>query len=64
MHFYISFADNADSECHRYCQKAIEYGPKNPEAYQVMASYLISKDRKKVYLRVLYMYTYTVFAFS
>ena len=46
--FSSSFADSADSECHRCCQKAIEYGPSNPEAYQLMASYLLSKERDKV----------------
>lgn len=46
--FFYSFADTADSQCHQCCQKAIEYGPSNPEAYQLMASYLLSKERDKV----------------
>ena len=43
-----SFSDNADVECLNYCKKAIASCPTNPEAYQLMASYLLSRDKTEV----------------
>ena len=45
------FADEAEGRCQEYCQKALEYDATNPEAYQVMANYLLSLDNKKVSAR-------------
>jgi len=46
QHVYncCSFDDDAEEKCGEYCTKAIEYCPSNPEAYQLMGSYLLSKQ--------------------
>ncbi|XP_065896570.1 uncharacterized protein [Dysidea avara] len=38
------FDGDAEVKCGEYCTKAIEYCPSNPEAYQLMGSYLLSKQ--------------------
>ena len=43
-----SFDDDAEVKCGEYCTKAIEYCPSNPEAYQLMGSYLLSKQDVEV----------------
>ena len=44
----VSFDDDAESKCGDYCSKAIEYCNSNPEAYQLMGSYLLSKQDVEV----------------
>ncbi|EDO43571.1 predicted protein [Nematostella vectensis] len=39
------FDDEAEIKCSEYCQKAIEADPTNPEAYQVMANCLLSRQK-------------------
>ena len=43
-----SFDATAEVKCGEYCQKALDSCPSNPEAYQLMASYLLSKGNVKV----------------
>ena len=40
----LSFKDEAADKCTEYCRKAIECDPNNPEAYQLMASCLLSQQ--------------------
>lgn len=44
----FSFVATAEAKCGEYCQKAVDCCPSNPEAYQMMASYLLSKGNVKV----------------
>jgi len=44
----ISFDDDAELKCEEYCTKALEYSNSNPEAYQLMGSYLLSKQDAEV----------------
>lgn len=39
-----SFSPDAEQRCLECCTKAVTIAPQNPEAHQVMASYLLSKD--------------------
>lgn len=39
-----SFKEEADTKCYECCQKAIEYDATNPEAFQLMASCLLSQQ--------------------
>ncbi|XP_028399911.1 probable assembly chaperone of rpl4 [Dendronephthya gigantea] len=41
------FAANAETTCRLYCEKAIEHDPNNPEAYQVMANFLLSEQKSE-----------------
>ena len=34
--------------CKLYCEKAIEQDPDNPDAYQVMANFLLSEQKNEV----------------
>lgn len=45
---FFSFVATAEAKCGEYCQKAVDCCPSNPEAYQMMASYLLSKGNAKV----------------
>lgn len=38
------FDDNAENKCGEYCSKALHYSDSNPDAYQLMGSYLLSKQ--------------------
>lgn len=38
------FKEEADSKCYECCQKAVEFDPTNPEAFQLMASCLVSQQ--------------------
>ncbi|XP_058940486.2 uncharacterized protein [Pocillopora verrucosa] len=38
------FKEEADSKCYECCQKAVEFDATNPEAYQLMASCLLSQQ--------------------
>lgn len=38
------FKDEAAAKCSECCQKAMEYDPTNPEAFQLMASYSLSQQ--------------------
>lgn len=40
----FSFKEEADAKCCECCQKAIEYDATNPEAFQLMASCLLSQQ--------------------
>jgi len=40
----FSFKEEADAKCYECCQKAIEYDATNPEAFQLMASCLLSQQ--------------------
>ena len=42
--FLLSFKEEASVRCHECCQKAIEYDATNPEAFQLMASCLLSQQ--------------------
>ena len=44
----FSFVATAEAKCGEYCQKAVDCCPSNPEAYQMMASYLLSMGNVKV----------------
>ena len=44
-----SFDATAEVKCGEYCQKAVDCCPTNPEAYQMMASFLLSKGNVKVH---------------
>ena len=44
MCLLVSFDDGAENKCGEYCIKALEYCNSNPEAYQLMGSYLLSKQ--------------------
>lgn len=39
-----SFKEEAETKCYECCQKAIEYDAANPEAFQLMASCLLSQQ--------------------
>ena len=41
---HFSFKEEADTKCYECCQKAIEYDATNPEAFQLMASCLLSQQ--------------------
>lgn len=45
---FVSFDDTAESKCGEYCGKALQYSGSNPEAYQLMGSYLLSKQECEV----------------
>ena len=40
--------ENAETLCKDTINKSIETDPDNPEPYQLMASFLLSKDKEKV----------------
>ena len=40
----FSFKEEAETKCYECCQKAIEYDAANPEAFQLMASCLLSQQ--------------------
>ena len=40
----FSFREEAETKCYECCQKAIEYDAANPEAFQLMASCLLSQQ--------------------
>ena len=44
----VSYKDNAEQSCYECCCNAIKYGSNNSEAYQVMASYYLSRDNTEV----------------
>ena len=44
----VSYEDNAEQNCYECCCNAIKYGSNNPEAYQVMANYYLSRDNIEV----------------
>ena len=44
----VSCDDSAESKCGEYCSKALEYCSSNPDAYQLMGSYLLSKQDVEV----------------
>lgn len=46
--FFCSDEHNAESECETAINKAIEADGENPEAYQLKASFYLSKDNKEV----------------
>lgn len=46
--WHCSDEPNAESECETAINKAIETDGENPEAYQLKASFYLSKDNKKV----------------
>ena len=48
MCFVVSSDDSAESKCGDYCSKALEYCSSNSEAYQLMGSYLLSKQDVEV----------------
>ena len=48
VHVFVSFDDNAENKCGEYCSKALQYSDSNPEAYQLMGSYLLSKQECEV----------------
>ena len=49
VHFAVnSFEDDADSKCKECLDKAIEHDPRNAEAFQLLASYWLSMENKKV----------------
>ncbi|XP_068716062.1 uncharacterized protein [Montipora foliosa] len=39
------FKEEAATKCSEYCHKALEYDPSNPEAFQLMASCLLSQEK-------------------
>ena len=43
-----SFAEDAENSCKVYCEKAIKQDPDNPDAYQVMANFLLSEQKNEV----------------
>lgn len=43
-----SFSENAETSCKEHCEKAIEHDPSNPEAYQVLANFLLSEEKNEV----------------
>lgn len=51
MNWILNFCSdehNAESECETAINKAIEADGENPEAYQLKASFYLSKDNKEV----------------
>lgn len=50
MIFVGSFEENAEDECRKNLEAAIETDPSNPEAHHLMASFWLSKDDKEVSL--------------
>lgn len=46
--FCISFEDDAEEKCHTNILKAIEAEPSNPDAVQLMASFLLTKEKTQV----------------
>ena len=43
-----SDVEGAEAKCEESVQKAVAADPSNPEAHQLLASFLLSKDRKDV----------------
>ncbi|XP_071138790.1 uncharacterized protein [Mytilus edulis] len=43
----LCFEDEAESKCKTFIEKAIDIDKENPEGYQLMASFLLSKDDKE-----------------
>ncbi|KAK3731845.1 hypothetical protein QZH41_020211, partial [Actinostola sp. cb2023] len=39
------FDSEAESKCYQFCEKALEYDPSNPDAYQAMANCLLSQEK-------------------
>ena len=50
--FYYSFEDSADVKCKENLDAAVEADSTNAEAHQLIASYWLSKDDKKVNSRL------------
>lgn len=48
LKIFCSDEPNAESECETAINKAIEADGENPEAYQLKASFYLSKDNKQV----------------
>ena len=44
----FSFEEDAEMKCKSYIEKAIEIDKDSPEGYQLMASFMLSKDDKEV----------------
>lgn len=49
----VSFEEKADDLCFKYCNQALEYNSCNPEAYQLLGSYYLSKCNVKVKSKVM-----------
>ena len=41
------FEENAENSCKLYCEKAVEQDPDNPDAYQVLANFLLSEQKNE-----------------
>ena len=48
--YISSFVEDAENSCKLYCEKAIEKDADNPDAYQVMANFLLSEQKNEVCL--------------
>lgn len=42
---FCSFKEEAAAKCSEFCHKAMEFDPTNPEAFQLMASCLLSEEK-------------------
>ena len=42
---FFSFKEEAAAKCSEFCHKAMEFDPTNPEAFQLMASCLLSEEK-------------------
>lgn len=46
MHF--SFDEGAEEKCHASIEKSLSADPNNPDALQLMASFLLTKEKNQV----------------
>ena len=44
----LSFSSEAEERCQESCRQAVQFGPRNPEAHQLLASCLLSMGRDEV----------------
>lgn len=54
--FLCSMEDRAGDQCREAIEKALTYHPDNPEALQLMASYLFSTEKNQVSTHTQYDY--------
>ena len=53
---YFSFEDEAEEKCKGNIEKAIAIDHTNPDAFQLMSSFLLSKDQTQVTISI-FVYT-------